>query len=1611
MLLITLKKMYPSNIKKLSRKFKSLPTVLKQQVAHYQVHVNHKYKYIKYLCEYKNSEIDKILVNNDIKNDSVTNIKNINNKNCTYFINNYLTQSQKIELSTLDLLITEKNHLKILNFLDRSTIPFQILRYYLKSQKYNKFKSIETYIQSNLYVPDIVSTFLDHYKDYLPDDIITTLVLSKINLKCIAKLLSKMIIHNKDIILQEDVLEKLMELFIYKSCPCVYNILVYKCLFKNCGFLYKYVKRDDYEFYLRILCLCDISVKKENSNLNIDGKINKKINKYENYTNKEKLEYYLNNQIESNHKFYPHMLIYNSIKNNILNFVQNDLVFIENGCIENKLYNQTMVFLFGNNKVFIDGNKNVNCINIKKNESINEKICMNKECIKINKYKKDEDCINNEKSKHIHKNDCINIKCNNGYKYTEFNIIDTFLIQLLVEVSVTMNKPLTYFFNINKKIDDQIFFSLVKHNKIDLLVEYVDRFYISDRFIYNVLVWKNSYRDNFNIKNGKSIKINNGKNKGDDNKNIYYGKIKDDDNIIDDINNIQNNLKTIIDKYKDTNLKNLVFSYLSTSQSFLNIFNTSLSLFPDERSPYLEILSQQVLQGKFHISVFNYLDYFQIIKMIVKNIKDFEIYNILLKLVDNEKSNNKNKININRNFFKDLLTDYSINFYPHEYITNVDQENCTIEEGINLFKILCNSKRETIGCNINFNTESHLIYYLGTNKKIDDIECCDICIEHYIKYNNKKDIKNICINQNKAENSTNIFIVHNMQLFCYLLYKIRYNDGLCIFYKFYEYFILSYINKSLEYLEIMNYLKSPYILHSINIEPYLRNLFKSSINLKKFNEKENNKNNFIQNTNSNENFNSFSLDHSYIHTLFILLADSNKQVVNSSRMLLLQMKLNPDLELLKSQIINSYTNKMTIQNTLYVLFNLQYNYMIDIYSIKFIIELVRISIKEYKEMVFKILKGLYNIVEDKEWYVKEVFCILNLFVVNNNFCIDECVNVMKEFVSRESNDSKINDKKVYVDLDNNQQLQISDFQPLIENIDKDLRISYFIVQILKLLNNTQLSIQIIKILKNNLNFLSHAFDLEIFQEYLPEYFDKLKDIYNSKDNKIAIQAFSKLSGKEKVYKYLVNECFINSGNRICSLEIINNSKIEFDSNKEYSKETVSNINNVSFQSNIPVPSTILYIFKYDSNQLVRKKVAELLKGKIENYNILIKNYWKNILGLLNKYYEYIPDTSVNVVRELVSKYYNSIDIEYCVKQYDNILSEILFVEGLKKEKWIDACRIYIIEKGKNIIEINRVNCDEEKKIICDDISYKYMNKICGINDDGSISEDIFFKNNTNKISKYNHYINYKLLEIFYGIDKQVVFEYLYILCNYSTNNYLQTFLENNSNIIYNLVMYNLNFLNKPFIIELLNEKECKELLKLDLSENIKKMVCEKISVEDLNEYDVDIIYLWLINNCVEEQDGIHEKNINKYDKCIKNENRTIKEKNTSNTISTKGNNFTKNTSNSIYIELYKRVFIKMDNDKLQSLILPCNYSYLLEVSYKNITDYSSLIDVLSTNQNIRSIERLSEIWTVCQDERIIDYLMYCYLIYELRSYCKRLLCDIKDYVGGVKREIIDILII
>ncbi|EQB60785.1 hypothetical protein NAPIS_ORF01628 [Vairimorpha apis BRL 01] len=107
-----------------------------------------------------------------------------------------------------------------------------------------------------------------------------------------------MIIHNKDIILQEDVLEKLMELFIYKSCPCVYNILVYKCLFKNCGFLYKYVKRDDYEFYLRILCLCDISVKKENSNLNIDGKINEKINKYENYTNKEKLEYYLNNQIE-----------------------------------------------------------------------------------------------------------------------------------------------------------------------------------------------------------------------------------------------------------------------------------------------------------------------------------------------------------------------------------------------------------------------------------------------------------------------------------------------------------------------------------------------------------------------------------------------------------------------------------------------------------------------------------------------------------------------------------------------------------------------------------------------------------------------------------------------------------------------------------------------------------------------------------------------------------------------------------------------------------------------------------------------------------------------------------------------------------------------------------------------------------------------------------------------------------------------------------------------------------------------------------------------------------------------------------------------------------------
>ena len=876
----------------------------------------------------------------------------------------------------------------------------------------------------------------------------------------------------------------------------------------------------------------------------------------------------------------------------------------------------------------------------------------------------------------------------------------------------------------------------------------------------------------------------------------------------------------------------------------------------------------------------------ELVNIITKKFEDERkiYYEILLKQSFNQKlhkcdikifnieSNDTNLIQYKQNILKtiesdfiyeklkntDLFFKYCINHekYALKYLENINCHECTLEEGKNIFTILNIYKSaHSMICK----NKGNLIYKVSTTSFKD----LDLLTDDKIGLVS-------------------------------IIYHVRYDEGIYFFYKYSDRLISHYIIQNLNLTKdktsssflYMNYLSNKYLFHSLNVSD---KDFKYILK-------------FIP-----------TLDNKYIKILINLLNDTNMSCVLESKRLLNSMHcINQDINSIKSQIIESFIDKINVNNTLLSILSLQFNYMIDDTSLILILELIRRYIKEYKEYIFIILSKIQQIVINKDLFKKEVFQIISLFVIQNNFYTEECINIVRLNINNLSIDS--------LDL-------------LFKNIDNDLRIAYFLVEVLKIINNDDLNKQVIfKDLDNNTvlssrpNFLAYAFDLEIFYKYLDNYFPVLKQIYCTKENKIAVHAFSKLIYKKNdqsedntehndiVFKFVSHESFINSSTRMSCVEIL-------------SKQILTN-----------KICTLLYIYKYDDNGLIRKRVSEILKNRIENYNILIRSIYEDILKYLNYYYYYIPDISNNVINELITKYINIFDLKYC-KRYTNIYP-LLLLHGIKKNKLITECKEYLME----------INVDNT---LITEIDGNTLIKEMG--DSALITE-------SNIIMPGSNTLITEIGDILLEKDKEFMLKYLTerLHCNS-----VFKIIENNYYLVYTLLMYNNDLINNLDLLKLLNENDKKTLFEYitksnkDYTESMAYLLQNTTNI-NISDCDIEIIYLYLCN-------------------C-----------------------------NSTDINLYKKVFNRLNNAKLQKLIIRRNYKYILDVSYKNITEYENLIKILTSKNNIQSIDRLYEIYGYVDNkskERIVDYFIYNFLIYEHRGTIRSIFSKI-DYIGGYKKDLI-----
>ncbi|WUR03109.1 uncharacterized protein VNE69_03319 [Vairimorpha necatrix] len=1324
-------KLNPLLIKKYSKNLHSLPESTKIQVCLYKILEHNKLRFLKYLPPII---ISSLLQQDDIKFYSLK-------------LHFNLPFQDKL-ISELLSYIISNNNLKLLTFLEKfSTNKYfvfifrRILKQHKflensKQHKFSKFKEMKKYLQNNLYVPKIVSRFLDYYKEFLPEDIVSNIIEVDMDISYFIKMIKS---------LRFDICNVKEELMKYE----VFRDYAIRQGFKKNMFLIKYVKRDDFEFYLRI--------------------------------NKMRLEEYFENGVVRDYKYYPHLQIYNF-------------------CLRNKI--------------------NIN---------------LNKEYIyNINVYKID----TNNSIRDIIKN--INLE-SLFYRDCDILLLDLIIIILCTYKDTEYLDKLISLDESYGVLDQSLYYTLVNTN----MIEYLKR----------------------NIKNIKNIP---------------------DDFLIRDIE-IED-----IERYKDTYLRDEMIQRalcLSTNKLVTNLLNK----YEDERGIYYKILRDQIHNtntinsARLDINTSNSVD-IRIFDIETSNL-DFQEYKIFI-LENFESDEIYNKVKDTPLFFKYCI---SHSKFTRRYFQSINPSTCTLEEGKNIHTIINKYNRENqddIKDNIDIIKDKDNLDIINIKDNLDII-------------NIKDNIDIINIKDNIDNNliykvATALFadldnLTEDKVYLLNLVYHIRYNDGLYLFYKYSDVLIRHYINDKAD-SDYMYYLNNKYLVYVLDLDPkYFRYILK-----------------FIS-----------SLDFSYIKLLISLLNDTNLSCVQESKRLLNNMKcINTEINNLKSQIIESFINKMNTQNTLLSILSLQFNYMIDDTSLYFILELVRRYIKDYKEYIFIILSKIEKLVINKEYYKKEIINILSIFVIQNNYYIKECRDLIETNI-KQLKDEFIEDNKFIID---------DELDLLVENIDKDLRVGYFLVEILKIINDDILNEKIFRKktkenepLINRPNFLAYAFDLEIFYKYLEEFLPVLKKIYISRENKIAVEAFKKLIKTKQVEEFIIRESFINISTRLSCIEILHH----------------------TLDDNV---LTVLYIYKYDTNALIRKRVTEVLKNKVENYNILLKRIYQDILRYLDLYYEDIQDIASNVISELISKYSGIIDYEYS-KRYKKIYP-LLLVEGIKKNKLIQETKEYLTQNNISNISTTNIVLDKSNTTNTSFIDLDTTNIVLD-----NIS-------NISSISSFDNKSSEVLVGLLIEKDRDFVYEYL-------SHNLNIQILKDNPNHVYNLLMYKKELSNNLTILEILSEEEKRTLL-LHLINNISEYkegiiyLLQNIPNLDLSTFNINIIYLYLVNT-------------NKTD-----------------------------------INLYKKVFSKLEDDELQVLIEKKNYKNIVEVTYKNIKKYDRLLSVLMSQNNIKSIERINEIYEFIKEEdkeRVVNYLIYNYLIYENRSIVKKALLEYKINKGGeVKLEIINMII-
>lgn len=412
----------------------------------------------------------------------------------------------------------------------------------------------------------------------------------------------------------------------------------------------------------------------------------------------------------------------------------------------------------------------------------------------------------------------------------------------------------------------------------------------------------------------------------------------------------------------------------------------------------------------------------------------------------------------------------------------------------------------------------------------------------------------------------------------------------------------------------------------------------------------------------------------FINSLIPLLNSSNATVCKLSKLKFGCIRVESrEIQNVIPQIILALLDKEAFADFLNAFKAIQFNNYLCFNSLNIIAQIILKYLSEYPAECFDILKRIINITKDRDLrhISRLIFVHMNKFVVRNNFCTADALEVASQFCLH---------------------TEFEDFSVLLENLSS-LKIANYLVRILQIKGNSELNDKIIRhvLEKNNAvsgvepAFIAAACELEEFFAYLDQFIPKIKEIYESEkieERQIACRAFkailnSRISEeyKETISKYLIDCCIYSEhAIRLQTLDIL-----------EY----------------LPV----IFVLRHDQHSLVKKKAYEVWKKNVTNTNKELKTCYIEVFNLIRYRRSKSFCSSLKaMLAELLLKYPSHAEA-FINEDHETEIKEFILIEAFKINRLVNEavsfCKINycpelfkIISKNPNLRSEIIENIDE-----------------------------------------------------------------------------------------------------------------------------------------------------------------------------------------------------------------------------------------------------------------------------------------------------------------------------